>query len=228
MSRVVLGTADVVGTILDVQAVPTKSGKVKYDVAFSDGKKYATFKQEIATAAANLKGQQGITIRVEQSQNGQYTNLDLVEIGPMTPLVNGGAPVVGAAFPAPGISAPAAIPAGITMAPARDFEKETRGKVRHGAIIAGLEAAARTSQGETDQELFGRAVNFATAVEQYVFETGAFGAITEPQALAQSAPVPPTPEPVSVEALVEQGVVQVGTAAVQPQAQAQGGLPWQQ
>jgi hypothetical protein len=118
------------------------------------------------------------------------------------------------------------------MAPARDFDKEARGKVRHGAIIAGLEAAARTSQGEADLDLFGRAVNFATAIEQYVFETGAFGAINEAEALSapqQAAPVPPTPQPVTVEALVESGAVQVGTSAVQPeQQQAQGGLPWQQ
>lgn len=213
MSRVVLATQDVTGTILDVQAVPTKSGKVKYDVAFSDGKKYATFKQDLATAAANLKGQQGITLRVETSQNGQYTNHDLVEVGPMGPLPAQPTPVV----PTNGVGVIGGLPAGITPAPARDFEKETRGKVRHGAIIAGLEAAARTSQGETDQELFGRAINFAKAVEQYVFETGAFGPIQTPEAV-QSAPVPPTPEPVSVEALVEQGVVQVGTS----------GLPWSQ
>lgn len=219
MSRVVLATQDVVGTILDVQAVATKSGKVKYDVAFSDGNKYTTFRQEAATAAANLKGQQGITLRVETSQNGQYVNHDLVEVGPMTALPP--APV--AVQPTNGVgvvSAPAAgfaLPAGITPAPQRDFEKETRGKVRHGAIIAGLEAASRTSQGEEDQALFERAVNFATAVEQYVFETGAFGAVGEPQALA-AATVPPTPEPVTVEALVEAGAVQVGTS----------GLPWSQ
>ena len=219
MSRVVTGIFDVEGTVLDVQAVTTKTGKLKYDVSFSDGQKYTTFLKPLAERAAAVKGLPGQVLRIEQSQNGQYTNNDLSDVNPANPApgaFGNSTPAANGITPAqPAMSGITPAPSGITVAAPRDFEKETRGKVRHGAIIAGLEAAARTSQGESDEDLFGRAAKFAQAIEYFVFETGPFGPVGVQQPVAVEAPTP-APEPVTVEALVETGVVQVGTS----------GLPW--
>lgn len=206
MARQVIAVNDIQSTVLDVQAESTKGGKVKFNVSFGDGNTYVTFHRPTAEAIAALKGQQAV-LRIETVQNGQYTNYDIAELNP-APSIGGQVQQVGAPaaslIPPPATAAPVAS-GGITQAPGRDFEKETRGKVRHGAIIAGLAAAAATSRGETAQDLFGRAVQFAAWCEHYVY--------IEDELIAVEVPAEETP---TIEGLVEEGVVTVGTA----------GLPW--
>jgi hypothetical protein len=60
----------------------TNGGKVIYDIAFSDGKTYSTFDANLAQQAQTLQGQQGVTLRYEITQNGQYQNTNVVALFP--------------------------------------------------------------------------------------------------------------------------------------------------
>lgn len=72
---------DKIGQVLGVTGTQTRTGKTKYEVAFSDGQKYTTFHPDLATKAQNLVGQQ-VSVRTDTEINGQYTNLYLRDISP--------------------------------------------------------------------------------------------------------------------------------------------------
>lgn len=217
MARQVTGTFDIQGTVLDV-AAKAAGRSTKYVVKFSDGKEYDTFDRALAEAIAATKGQQ-VVLRIEQSQNGKYTNFDVSELNP--------APSIGGTVHQAGeqslISQPAGNGASLITQEAprkqRDFEAEALGKVRFGAIIAGLEQAVVLSVGESDREIFERATQFAQAIEAYTYGRYPVGSATAAVEIQLEAPAVEEAAP-AVADLVEQGVVQVGTSAVQT------GLPW--
>lgn len=97
-------TQDITGQVLSVVGRPVKNDNTIYDVAFSDGNKYSTFKAEIATKANGLVGQP-VTARVSVTQNGKYTNYTLEDVGPVGSL--------------PALAMPAAPGAPLTGAPAQ-------------------------------------------------------------------------------------------------------------
>jgi hypothetical protein len=70
----------ITGSVLGVEG-RSVNGKTIYDVAFSDGVKYATFKQPVADAAQRLVGQPAVA-DVTVKQKGQYMNYYLDEIAP--------------------------------------------------------------------------------------------------------------------------------------------------
>lgn len=95
------------GQVLGVTGRAVKDSTI-YDIAFSDGNKYSTFDQALATTANGLVGQQ-VSASVEVAQtvkNGKtYTNFNLRGIAPLGQLP--AAPSPSATFPqsspAPGI-----------------------------------------------------------------------------------------------------------------------------
>jgi hypothetical protein len=95
---------DISGQVLGVTGRQSKNGQhTMYDVAFSDGNKYTTFDQAMATKAQQLVGQP-VTARVEVKQNGRYTNYNLEDVfpaGQAPPLAQpvAGVPVVGTPIP---------------------------------------------------------------------------------------------------------------------------------
>ena len=113
-----LGQFDLVGQILSVQGRKAGRGTI-YDVAFSDGENYSTFKQDIAAKAQSLAGQP-VTLRIERVQKGEYVNQNLLDVAPA-----GSMPALPQA-PAPGTTVPAGTPgaplADIPMKP--DYQRE--------------------------------------------------------------------------------------------------------
>lgn len=75
LNGVVLGVGSMSGT--------SKAGRpyTKFDVQFSDGKAYVTFKPEIATKASQLQGQP-VTVRINVKQDGNFTNYYLEDVAP--------------------------------------------------------------------------------------------------------------------------------------------------
>lgn len=82
MAKVVIGGGDVQGAVLSVLGRNTNGGRTVYDVAFSNGKTYSTFDAQLAQQGQALQSQQGVTLRYEVSQNGQYTNENVVGLFP--------------------------------------------------------------------------------------------------------------------------------------------------
>jgi len=117
------GVQDIEGQVLEVEGRPTARNTI-YDIKFSDGNTYSTFKQAIASKAQQLAGQ-FVSARVEVKQKGEFTNYDLVDIAPQGQLpamaVPAGTPVMpqtggfGAPPLAPPINTPLPAPVPIPM-----------------------------------------------------------------------------------------------------------------
>jgi hypothetical protein len=116
---------DITGSVLGVQGRHTRSQKLIYDVAFSDGVTYSTFDPDLATKCQGLMGQQA-TARVEVSQKVSggktFTNYNIHDIAPagqlpaMTVPQAPGTPYP-AGTPVPVVGAPSAPAPGIPIAP---------------------------------------------------------------------------------------------------------------
>ena len=106
------------GQVLGVTGRQTKSGKTLYEVAFSDGQKYVTFKGDLSQKANGLVGQQ-VTMRVTVKQNGDFTNYYLEDIAPQGQLVPQALPA-GAPIQQPPVSIPVAPPSNGGMSPKRE------------------------------------------------------------------------------------------------------------
>jgi len=224
MARTVLEVFDRPGSILDVQGVGLRSGKTKYVVKYSTGEEYATFNPDLAQKCMMLKGQ-NTTARVEKSQNGQYTNFDLVDVTQGTAIGSGvptqiPVPVTGTAPAAPMTSIPVAPPP-----PPRDYEKEALGKVRHGQFIGAMQFIGALYQGAAGEvpmeELLAKVVAFADAGVHYA-NTGA-NIAAQPVVTTPSTPQ----EVVAQVEAVAPGVVQVGVSEVVDDSQeVVATLPW--
>ena len=159
---------DIQATVLGVEARTTKTGKTLWDVSMSDGHKYTTFENGIATQAHSLSGQQ-VQAQVDVSQNGQYTNYKLIAVRPgIANTVGNITQLSGAGLPL----TPAPLP--VNTGRGRDPEVEAR-IVRQssmatafnfvGHILSGsgdLEAA-KTHALELAKELFGHAFHGGNA-----------------------------------------------------------------
>ena len=73
--------SEISGQVLSATSRVTTNGKTVYDIAFSDGNTYATFKGDLFTKAQGLQGQQA-SARVSVKQKGEYTNFYLNDIAP--------------------------------------------------------------------------------------------------------------------------------------------------
>lgn len=65
--------SEIHGQIKAVNGKTTPTGKTVYEIEFSDGKTYATFKQDVAVEARAAIGS-SVTAEVSEQQKGQYTN----------------------------------------------------------------------------------------------------------------------------------------------------------
>lgn len=96
---------DIVGQVLGVTGTPVRNGSgVKYDVSFSDGQSYSTFKQPLAAKAQALQGQMA-SARIDSklSADGQRTFYNLEDIAPQGQLPALAMPLaVGTPIGAPG------------------------------------------------------------------------------------------------------------------------------
>jgi hypothetical protein len=90
---------DIQVQVLSVGGRQTKTGKTVFEVALSDGQKYTTFNDALAQQANTLVNQ-AVTAQVEVSQNGQYTNYNLIAIRPST-VSSQGLPLAPAISPIP-------------------------------------------------------------------------------------------------------------------------------
>jgi len=199
MARQVTAAFERTATVMDVTGQPTRNGKMKYVVQLSTGEEPVTFSEALARKATELKGQ-NVVARIEHSQNGQYTNVDLADIDaagatfgagiPSTPVVN---------------TTPVTIPTVAAPAP-RDFQAEAEGKTRHGQFIAALNFLGDLYSGSGVEDL-------TTLLEQaiYVAQVGTEFAMHGPPNAGAGENVP------TIDELKAAGVVQVGTS----------GLPWQ-
>lgn len=103
---------DINVTVLSATGRNTKNGKTIYDVALSDGNTYTTFDPQLAAKAAQLQSQQA-TARVNEQQNGKWTNRYLEDIGPVGTLP----PLAMPMAPGTTIVGNGALPTGIALAP---------------------------------------------------------------------------------------------------------------
>lgn len=121
---------EVRGTVLAVNGKSTGKGPI-YEVAFSDGQTYATFKNEIADAAKRLQGQPAV-IQVTSKTKGQYTNYYLDSIEPGQGAIEG---------------APTPIPVSTTNTGGRSPEVEQR-IVRQNVLGTAFNYAAQMGESE--------------------------------------------------------------------------------
>jgi hypothetical protein len=107
--------------VLSVSGKNTSKGVV-YEVAMSDGQKYAAWEPELAAKANAFQGQI-VAARVDVSQKGRYTNYTLLEIalpGSLPPLATPAAPGAPVAQAPPALAA-AGIPMQVQVS---DFDRQ--------------------------------------------------------------------------------------------------------
>lgn len=214
--------SDITGQVLGVSGAPTRTNKLMYSVAFSDGNSYTTFDAGMATKAQQLQGQT-VSARVEQKpkQNGQGFYLNLIDIAgqgqlpplamPMQPgLPIAGVPIMGGGAvgaPAPGIpiQAPASGGGG------GNFPEPVVVRIVKLAVIdSAASLVGQLFQG-AGPEAFEEAVNLTETLAKRLYE----------QARAHEAPaVPPAQVPVQAPQTPQEVAaavpgVQVGTEGVQ-------------
>ena len=153
--------------VLTVGSRPTKTGKLIYEVALSDGTTYTTFDNALAAQAQSLQGQD-IQAQVDVRQNGQYTNYNIIALRPSL-----GAVQVTTSTGLP--LAPAISPVPVNTGRGRDPQTEARivrqsslatafkfiGHVYTGAGEEAL-AEAKAHALELAKELFGHAMGKPT------------------------------------------------------------------
>jgi hypothetical protein len=71
----------IIGSIGSQSGVKNGRPWTRFDIPFSDGKVYSTFKPEIATKATQLQGSP-VSIRVTVKQTGDFTNFYLDDVAP--------------------------------------------------------------------------------------------------------------------------------------------------
>jgi hypothetical protein len=69
--------------VSDVRTFQTKGGNTRYVVSSADGDEYTTFREAIGEAALRAKGARA-RIAYHEQQRGQYTNVYLDEIEPIS------------------------------------------------------------------------------------------------------------------------------------------------
>lgn len=70
-------------TIDEVRTFETRGGSVRYVVRDADGNEYTTFREAIGNRAIELKGQR-VRLEYHEQQRGQYTNVYLDKVEPIS------------------------------------------------------------------------------------------------------------------------------------------------
>ena len=181
--------------VLTVGSRPTKTGKLIYEVALSDGTTYTTFENAIAMQAQSLQGQD-VAAQVDVRQNGQYTNYNIVAVRS----ANGVGP---ATLPL----APAISPVPVNTGRGRDPEVEAR-IVRQSSMATAFKfiGALYTGAGpEALEEARGKAVELAKHL---------FGhAMGKPEASVTPIPAAPAEVAAQVNEVLGGDAVAVGAKA---------------
>lgn len=175
-------------TVLSVTGKNTSNGKTVYEIAGSDGVKYQTWDGNTAAKAQGLQGQV-VVARVEQKQNGKWTNYNVEDIGLPGTLAPSAAPIATAPVVVPPQNpAVAAIPMQQTLDPLTKEKHIIRQNVLGTAFSfvaalytgAGPEALDEATEraGELAKRLYGKVMADATPAPQ-------------------AAPVPTTPAEVA-------------------------------
>lgn len=198
---------DIDGQVLGVQGTATRNGNVKYDVAFSNGQKYTTFEQATAQKCQALQGQL-VTMRVETTIKGQYTNHNVRDIAPqgqLPPLampVAGGTPVQSFSISTAGPPSPTPVAIPMAAPPIPDAERQHL-IVWQSSMSTAFGFIGRLFHGagpEAHQEAVDLARDLAEKIHDKVFGVSAPAVPATPAAVADQ-----------VNAAVA-GAVQVGTA----------------
>src|SRR5947209_7922773 len=73
--------------VVDIQGVrtfETRGGNVRYVIRDTDGNEYTTFREAIGKKAAEVEGQR-VRIEYHEEQRGQYKNVYLDKVDPVSP-----------------------------------------------------------------------------------------------------------------------------------------------